>query len=236
MTHRVAIMQPYLFPYLGYLQLIAAVDQFVLHDDVQYIYQGWVNRNRILIAGKVEFITFPIRKAAHTLHINQRTLAANARSERLKILRRIIAAYAKAPYFNDCFPVIEAAIESPEANLAAYARNGIQRVCDYLRIATPIIDSSSLQIGADLVAQERVIAIVHRLHGDVYINPIGGLDLYQSQEFHTRGIKLLFHKMDDIRYPQFGAHFEPALSIIDVMMFNDVEAIRNKLSCYSLQA
>lgn len=235
MTHRVAIMQPYLFPYLGYFQLIAAVDQFVLHDDVQYIYQGWVNRNRILIAGKAEFITFPVSKAGHTLHINQRTLAENAHSERLKILRRIAAAYAKAPHFNDCFPLMEAIIKSPEDNLAAYAHNAIRQICNYLQITTPIIDSSSLQIGADLVAQERVIAIVRRLHGDVYINSIGGIDLYQQEEFRKHGIALLFHKMDDIRYQQFGGHFEPALSIIDVMMFNEIDIIREKLSCYSLQ-
>ena len=68
---KLAIMQPYLFPYLGYFQLIAAVDKFVFYDDVNFIKNGWINRNRLLISGKVNYITIPLSGASSFLKINQ---------------------------------------------------------------------------------------------------------------------------------------------------------------------
>ena len=61
---KIAIMQPYFFPYIGYWQLIHAVDHFVIYDDVNYIKGGWINRNRILINGKPAYITVPLHKAS----------------------------------------------------------------------------------------------------------------------------------------------------------------------------
>ncbi len=68
----VSIMQPYLFPYIGYFQLMASADIFVFHDDVQYIKGGWVNRNRILSSGEPCWVTLPVAARAHRLNINQR--------------------------------------------------------------------------------------------------------------------------------------------------------------------
>lgn len=231
---RIAIMQPYLFPYLGYFQLVSAADIFVLFDDVQYINRGWVNRNRILVDGKAEMVTFPLKKADRAANINQRVFADNFEAETERILRKIVCAYAKAPFFRERFPTIALLIRCCLHNLSEYAENAIKGICEMLCISTPIMLASSLAIRPELRGQDRVIEIVRRLGGTAYINPIGGCVLYQAAEFSKHGIKLFFHRMDDVTYPQFGNAFQPALSIIDVLMFNSMDAIRRHLSRYSL--
>ncbi len=97
---KVAIMQPYFLPYIGYFQLINAVDKFVIYDNIEFTKKGWINRNRILVNGKDEFISLPITKASDFLHANQRYLASNFENEKNKILRKIKESYRKAPYFK----------------------------------------------------------------------------------------------------------------------------------------
>lgn len=235
MGKKIGIMQPYLFPYLGYFQLISAVDAFVLADDLQYINGGWINRNRILVNGKACMITFPLQKGSSELNINERGFSGNFLQEREKLLRRIAGAYMKAPHFHEVFPLIEKIVRFQEMNLALYVENSIRRICGYLSIDTPILISSKLQESIGLKRERKVIAIVKSLGGDVYINPIGGAEIYDFNDFEKEGIDLIFHRIGDIRYRQYENDFAPLLSIIDVMMFNDLRKIREKLSCYSLE-
>lgn len=235
MPQKIGIMQPYLFPYLGYFQLISAVDVFVLSDDLQYIHQGWINRNRILVNGKASYIQFPLKKASYSLKINERYFVDNFSHHIDKLLRGISLSYAKAPCFKNVFLLLENIMRFPEKNLAKYVENSIRSICAYLYITTPILVSSKLSLDASLRSQYRVIETVKRLDGNVYINPIGGTALYSFDEFRRHEIDLKFHRMRDVQYRQFGSDFVPYLSIIDVLMFNEIPEVRKKLSYYSLE-
>lgn len=234
MMKKVGAMQPYLFPYLGYFQLIAAVDVFVLSDNLQHIEKGWVNRNRILVNGADKLITFPLKRESHSLNINERVMSDNFPVEREKLLRALRTAYSAAPCYGEVMPLLEEIIRYPEMNLAKYAENAIRRICDYLDIRTPFILGSEMGIDDVTDKTDRVLKMLKTLGGDVFINAIGGTKLYDVDYFRRHGVELKFHKMDDITYRQFDNEFVPCLSIIDVLMFNEVPAIQRMLSCYSL--
>lgn len=234
MTKKVGMMQPYLFPYLGYFQLISAVDAFVLGDDLQYVKESWINRNRILMNGTDKLISFPLKKGAHRSRINERFVSDDFSSEMDRLLRVLYAAYSKAPYYKQVIPFLEEVIYHPERNLAKYAENSIRQICTYLDINTPIYVASDLEITDVEDKQDRVIKTAKKLGGEMYINFIGGVSLYDFDLFERNGLTLRFHKINDISYRQFGNEFVPLLSIIDVLMFNDREEVIRKLSCYSL--
>lgn len=232
---RIGAMQPYLFPYLGYFQLIAAVDEFVLGDDLQYVKESWINRNRVLINRQEKMITFPLRRSGHLSRINEKFFAEDFPRQRSALLKQLRNAYANAPCFGQAFPLIEELIGHDEMNMARYAEHAIRGICAYLGIATAIRLSSSLELGSFSDRQDRVIATVRRLGGDTYLNPIGGVALYDAGYFSRHGIGLRFHRMDPVVYRQFGNPFVPSLSIIDVMMFNPKPELSRLLQCYRVE-
>ncbi|MFF7706234.1 WbqC family protein [Pseudomonas sp. NPDC007930] len=229
MTTTLAMMQPYWFPYLGYFQLIAAADAFVLGDDLQYIKDGWINRNRILCGGAPWMFSLPLKKAAHGLAINQRELADDTPAAMAKLLKTLALHYARAPHQAEVLPLLETLMLHPERNLARYLEHSLRKTCDYLGITTPILIASDLHIREVQDKQDRVIKTMHKLGGQRYLNPVGGLDLYDQATFSAAGLELRFHRMNAIEYPQLKGPFVPYLSIIDVLMFNPVERIRHWL-------
>jgi hypothetical protein len=231
---KLGIMQPYFFPYLGYFQLIHAVDKFVLHDDVQWIKGGWINRNRILVNGKDQLINLPLRKDSSLLNINQRYLADDADSHKQKMIRQFRDAYRKAPFFGDVFPLFERCMLDPETNMAVFTANTIHACCHYLGINTPVLFSSAIEKDNDLRGQARVLDINLRLGANHYINPIGGTALYDREVFASKGIRLDFLRTRAIRYPQFQYEHVAFLSILDVMVFNAPEQIVSLLDAYDL--
>jgi hypothetical protein len=228
------MMQPYLFPYLGYFQLIAAADVFVLGDDLQYIRSGWVNRNRILSNGEPKLITFPLKKDSFELPINQRQLCATFSDEGERLIRQITQCYQKAPYFAQVMPLIERLIRFPQNNIALYAEHTIREICAYLHIVTPIMRGSDLDVGTPTDRQDRVIRIAQTFSATTFINPEGGSVLYDRAVFAEKGIQVHFFRMDPLEYPQVKQPFVANLSIIDVLMFNCAEQVQQMLSCYSL--
>ncbi|MEA9977522.1 MULTISPECIES: WbqC family protein [unclassified Pseudomonas] len=232
MVRTIAIMQPYLFPYLGYFQLIAAADVFVLGDDLQYIRSGWVNRNRILTHDEATLVTFPLKRDRFDMPINQRQLGDTFDEEAHCLIAVITQSYAKAPYFAQVMPLLERLLKFPVKNLALYIEHSIREICTYLHIGTPILRSSDLQIGTPTDKQDRVLRIVQTFSCDRYLNPIGGIELYDPEYFAQNGIFLQFFKMDSIEYRQFKRPFVGNLSIIDVLMFNCVEHVQELLNCY----
>jgi len=227
---KLGIMQPYFFPYIGYFQLINAVNQFIIYDDVNYIKQGWINRNRILIDGKPSYITLPLSEASSFKKIIEIKIKINPK----KLLRTITQSYKKAPYFFNVFPLIEDILTFDEQNLAKFVSNSILKVSNYLDINTSFISSSEMQIGNELKGKDRVIFLCNLLNANYYYNTIGGIDLYSKEEFSTHGIKLSFIKTKEITYKQFDDTFVPNLSIIDVMMFNSKDEIKKMLNEYEL--
>jgi hypothetical protein len=214
----VAIMQPYFLPYIGYFQLIAAANRFVVYDNIKYTKKGWINRNRLLLNGQDAVFSLPLKKDNDSLDVCERELAADF--NRAKLLNQFRGAYQKAPYFDQTFPLIESIVQYPEANLFGYIRHSITQVCQHLAIDTPIEISSHIDIDHDLKAQDKVLAICQALGADTYVNAIGGMELYSREEFQARGITLKFIRSKSFEYPQFGGAFVPWLSILDVLMFN----------------
>ena len=232
--NKIGIMQPYLFPYIGYFQLISAADCFVIHDDVQWISGGWINRNRILMQGESCYITLPLRKASSMLPINQRELGGNVEREKQKIMRRLKGAYCNAPYFEAVFDLVGRCFANEEKNVALFITDTLAECCRYLDITTPFVYSSSLGIPNELKAAERVIEINRAMNATHYINPIGGTELYDKEAFAEQGLQLSFLKTKEVQYPQATRAFVPNLSIIDVLMFNSKEDVAKLLKLYSL--
>lgn len=230
----VGIMQPYFLPYIGYFQLINAVDKFVIYDNIEFTKKGWINRNRILVNGKDEYITLPLKKDSDYLNIHQRILADSWSSDRKKILNRIKETYRKAPLFKEAFPVLEEILLFDAVNLFEFIFFSIKRIVDYLEIRTSFVISSTVPINHDLKASEKVLALCKAINADIYINPIGGTELYNKDVFQASTITLQFIKANPILYKQFSADFVPWLSIADVMMFNDRSQIQHFLNEYSL--
>lgn len=230
---KIGIMQPYFFPYIGYWQLMKAVDEYVIYDDVNYIKNGWINRNNILLNGNKYLITLPLDKASPFQLINQVRITSNDNFKQ-KILRTIEQAYKKAPYFDNIFPIIQAVIMEKSCLISQALINQFKLVNDYLGIKTKLIVSSDLKKDNELKAQDKVIHICKLLNGTNYINAIGGQELYSKSDFEQEKLKLNFIKAKDISYIQFKNEFVPYLSIIDIMMFNSPEKINEMLDQYEL--
>lgn len=230
---RVGIMQPYFFPYIGYWQLINAVDKYVIYDDVNFIKGGWINRNNILINKKANLINLKMYKASPNKLINDIELIGDEVYNN-KLLKTMENSYKKAPYFIYAFPVIEKIIKQDEKNLAKYLAFSLREVCNYLGIETKLFFSSEINKNNDLRGQDKVIDICKKFNADQYINAIGGKALYSVEEFASNGIQLKFLKTGDINYQQLNNEFVPNLSIIDVMMFNSPDKINRMLNVYEL--
>lgn len=234
MSRTVAMMQPYLFPYLGYFQLIARSDVFVLGDDLQYVRGSWINRNRILVNGQPKLVTFPLRKGNQFDRINQRWLCDNFAQEAEKVLKTLELAYARAPYKAEVMDLVRDILMHPERNLARFNEHSIRRICAYLQIVTPIRIGSELGLPARMDKQDRVISIAHKLDAKLYLNAIGGTELYSPAYLGSHGVLLRFLRMDELSYAQLNQPFVPALSIIDVLMFNSRDEAQALLKRFSL--
>ena len=230
---KIGIMQPYFIPYIGYWQLLNAVDKYVIYDDVNYIKGGWINRNKILVNKTPQYFNIPMLGASPNKLINE--VGVNHDQNVIKKNLRIIeAAYCKAPYFAEIFPLVEAMLRCGKDDIASYVAASTQIICKYLDIKTELIISSDIKKDNNLKGQEKVLEICRILNATDYYNAIGGRELYSFEEFEKRGIKLHFLKRNEIRYQQFGDEFYPDLSILDVMMFNPVEKIKEMLNDYTL--
>jgi hypothetical protein len=235
---KAALMQPYFFPYLGYFQLIKAVDQFIVYDDVQYMKGGWINRNRILMENKPAWISLPVPPDSVSSEIRERRLSEREyEKSRIKILGQLHAAYRKAPHYAETRQLVESILAYDEPCLSLFLFNSLQKTSQHLGIETPLVLSSALQKNdSALSGRDRVIAICKSVSATTYINSMGGRELYNVEEFAAEKIKLQFIEMSPIYYQQGGENFVPYLSIIDVMMFNDKTAIGQHLQQYTLGA
>lgn len=231
---KLGIMQPYFLPYLGYWQLMNAVDTYIVYDDVNYIKGGRINRNTILINREAKNINLILSGATPTKHINE-ILVNDSLVQKRKILSKIQMAYSKAPNYESVYPILEKVFLQQENNLAKYLYNSFKIVGEYLNIQTNILLSSELKKDCSLKGKDKVISICKLLEADEYYNSVGGMELYDKEEFAANRIKLSFLKMnDDIVYKQFNNEFVPYLSIIDVMMFNSQQECQEMLKRYTL--
>lgn len=231
---KLGIMQPYFFPYIGYWQLINAVDKFVIYDDVNYIKGGWINRNRINMNGKPTYLTLKLVSASPNKKIMQTEIATDE-VYRNKMIKTIENAYARAPYFQDVFPMIKEIILSNETNLAVYLQNSIMKVMEYMGIDTEILISSKIKKNDSLRRENKVYELCRILNANEYYNAIGGKSLYSFDEFSRQGIKLHFLKTLPIVYETTPKNFSENLSILDVLMYNSKASIKKLLTQYELE-
>lgn len=217
-------MQPYFLPYIGYFQLIASVDQFIVYDNIKYTKKGWINRNRMLQNGADVMFSVPLKKDSDSLDIVQRELSADFNRD--KLLNQFKGTYRRAPHFDQTFPLIEQLVRYEDTNLFRYLHHSIVKLCEHLEITTEIKISSDIAIDHTLQSQDKVLALCEATGAKTYINAIGGMELYSKEAFQQKEIELKFIKSRPFEYAQFGDAFVPWLSIIDVMMFNSIEDIR----------
>lgn len=231
---KVGVMQPYFVPYIGYWQLINVVDKYVIYDDVNFIKRGWINRNQILINGTPCFFNIPMLGMSQNKLINQ--IEVNHDKNMLdKNIRTIQENYRRAPFYNEVYPMIEKILNCKEKNIAGYIINSLYLICDYLDIKTELIVSSTMKKDNTLKGQSKILDICQRLGATEYYNAIGGKELYSREEFTNKGIQLYFLKSKELTYEQFGADFVRNLSIIDVLMFNSCDKVKQYLNDFDLE-
>lgn len=227
---RLGIMQPYFFPYLGYWQLLANVDKYVVYDDVTYIKGGWINRNNFLINGQKNLLTMQLEKASSYTLIKDIAI----KDDFVKFLKTIEMGYKKAPFFEDIFRLLKGICQCPDKKLGQFLFNSHIKICEYLGIDTELILSSSFEKHTELKGKDKVISICKQLGADEYINAIGGQELYDKKEFAENGIRLNFLQANLREYRQLKNEFVAGLSIIDIMMFNSKEEIKEMLNDFKL--
>ncbi len=226
-------MQPYILPYIGYFQLINAVDKFVIYDDVNFIKRGWIHRNNILVNNSANMFSVPLSKPSQNSLINEVELG-DWKPWKEKFLKTTLQSYKKAPHFEDVFLLLERTFSGGETHIGQLAHRSIKEVCNYLEISTEIEPSSEIYRNKELKGQERILNICLKEKAAHYINPTGGRDLYDKNFFVENGVTLNFIEAEKVIYPQLKNEFVPWLSIVDVLMFNDVKSAKDLLEKYTL--
>ena len=227
---KLGIMQPYFMPYIGYWQLMAAVDTYVVYDDVNYIKGGWVSRNNILLNGQKHMFTITLNGASPNKLFNEITIKDDFK----KFSRLIESAYRKAPYYVVASALLEKIYQYEDKSLGTFMLNSFQMVLDYLEIDTKLVLSSTLTKDNSMRGKDKVKHICHLLGADTYYNAIGGKELYDKENFKADGIDLHFVQTNLVPYTQSTNKFVSGLSIIDVLMYNGKEETKKLLNEYTL--
>lgn len=231
---KIAIMQPYIFPYIGYFQLINAVDVFVFYDDVNFIKKGWINRNQLLVNNEANLFSIPLQKVSQNKLIKETQLAYDAKWL-TQFYTTLTLNYKKAPFFEPTFELIKSIFETPHTTIAELCIDSIIKTSNHLGLNTVFeVSSEKYCKTKGMEKAERLITICKQRNALTYINPSGGKTLYNKDYFNNQGVELLFIENKITPYQQFSANFVGGLSIIDVMMFNETLDVKELLNQYQL--
>lgn len=233
---KVAIMQPYFFPYLGYFSLIANTDFFVFFDTPQYTPRSWMNRNRIINLNQgFTYITAAVQKAPQKTPIKDILLAEPDLWDK-KLLAQLTVYKKIAPYYKQTANLIKQIASKPHTKLSDLNIDATVAVCEYLGISlhTDIFSKMDLTLGEVCASDEWTLQIAKVLGYDTYVNPPGGMSFYDREKYSKNGVELQFLQVDLKPYDQRIGRFESGLSIIDVMMFCSLDEIREMLGAYTL--
>lgn len=247
---KLAIMQPYFFPYIGYFQLIRAVDKYIIYDNLNFIKDAWINRNRIPVKNSgITLISVPLKSKSSFQKIRD-TCIDNSQKWKDKLKKTIILNYQKSPMFEEVFPVIDKIIDYDTDKIAEFNFNLIRSISKYIGTKTMIeTDSGKYMHIEDILGDNqllslrypdtdlrtiRILEICKQENADKFYNAIGGMELYSKDIFGSHNIELKFLKTSDLEYKQFKDSFIPHMSIIDVLMFNTVGQINNLMDKFEL--
>ncbi len=238
---KLGIHQPYFFPYIGYWQLMNAVDEYVIADNLNFMKQGYINRNSILINGEAHYFRLPVNKPSQNKLINELEISLDE-NEVSKMLNTIKSSYARAPYFESTYEhikeILEFGLKDENKNVAVFLENAIRSTAKKIGITTPIYLASKDVILDGVYKREHyVVNSCKKMGATEYYNAIGGTKLYCQKFFRENGLGLKFLKANEsIQYQQFaGNEFVPNLSIIDIMMFCSNEQISEMLGEFTLE-
>lgn len=231
----IAIMQPYIFPYIGYFQMVHAVDKFIFYDDVNFIKQGWINRNNILVSAKSSMFTVPLSKATSFSMIKDTLINESLYEKwRSKFLVTLSQNYKDAPFFTSTYDLVSQILNKKHITISELSIDSIKSISSHLGFTTQFIISSQAYHNKSLERQERLLDICYQEKAVNYINSIGGQELYKKEDFKKRGVSLKFIKSLSLEYKQFKNDYVPYLSIIDILMFNSLDEIKSLLNKYEL--
>lgn len=235
---KLGIMQPYFFPYLGYFSLIKYTDKWIVFDTVQYIERGWINRNRIINPNKPEdmYINIPLENHHRDILIKDVLISSNE-NYKDKILAQLWSSYRKrAKYFNNIYKLVEEVLALNTKSITELNVYALKKVNDYLEIPFDYEIFSKMNLTIDEVhdSGEWALNISKALNASEYVNPPGGIELFNREKFKQNNIDLKFLKINLRPYNQKKAKFIEGLSIIDVMMFNDIKTINKMLEDYTI--
>lgn len=234
---KVAIMQPYFMPYLGYISLIKHTDEFILLDTVQFIRHGWIERNRILKqGGDWLYIKVPVIRSSREILIRD-VVIDNSQNWQDKVKAQLQIYKKIAPYYNDVMRLLQPFFEKDFKTITELNKYTLELICSYLGIETPvkIFSEMNLHIKPANAPDEWALHICQVLPGvEEYWNPPGGESFFDKQKYDRAGIKLIFQKMSLDEYDQKRQPFESGLSIIDVMMFNSPLEVNKMLDKYEV--
>ena len=232
---RLAIMQPYFLPYLGYFQLMSAVDKLVLLDDVTFIKGGWINRNRIVLNGQVRWLTLPLAKASQNRLINEIEIVDDPLWRR-KTLRAVELGYRRAPFAAQVLPLFAEMVNEARGPLSTYLFRQLRRVADYIGLKAKIEASSTIYPKEGRSGQERILHICARENATHYVNLPGGQNLYDSDLFASAGVELLFLEPNSAEFSlRHSGQEGPFLSILDLLMLNSAKAILRATGMFRLK-
>ena len=230
---KLAVMQPYLFPYIGYWQLMKAADLFVVLDDVNYIRRGWINRNRILLDGATQFFTLPVENASQNRLIMDTKLCFDAK-QRENLLRTFKHAYRGKPGLPEMLPLLGEAFRDPQTDLVDFLEHTMVQVAPLLEIDTPILRASRLRKGEHGKGQAGILELCKITGADTYLNPIGGKALYNREDFLRQGITLHFVESQPEQITACIQDTAWDLSVLDLLLRFPREALLQALECYRL--
>lgn len=226
-------MQPYIFPYIGYYQLIASVDKFIIYDDVNYINKGWIDRNRIIVNSKPHLFKIPLRKKSQNLKICQLELTPTHKKWHDKFMKTLVQNYSKSDYFEEANTFISRLLDNNTNNFSEFLFNSIHEVSNKLDIKANFFSSRKYD-NQDISGQNRILDICIKEGATEYINLPGGQGLYSKELFNKKGIKLSFLNIKEFRYKQNTDKFVPSLSIIDLLMNININDIKRLIQKYNL--
>ena len=232
---KIAIMQPYLFPYFGYFQLINSVDKFIIYDDVNFIKQGWINRNRILINGVVSYFTIPVKDISSFNKINN-TFVCDFPRFKKKFIKQIEQNYCKSENFDVGIQYVKNVLEYDGEYISELAIRSVLELTKTIGLERKFFTSSkTFKNKESLERADRIISIVKELGATDYINSEGGKQLYKKEQFKEYDVNLHFLKPQLLSYPQIhNDTFQPGLSIIDVIMNNSIKKVSDLITHYQL--
>jgi len=231
----IAVMQPYIFPYLGYYQLVASVNRFVFFNDVNFIKKGWIHRNTIAVQQKPYRFTVPLQQVSQNKTIQDTQLhPVEYPRWRKKFLTTLNQAYKESPFFSEAYALVSNILSAEVDSIADLAANSVVTVSEYLGLNTQFAYSSNLPYDRNGNGQDKILSICRLQQASAYVNPIGGKELYQPEAFRQNNVQLRFLQSADTTYSQSNLDFIPNLSIIDILMHCSVSQINELLIQYEL--